>query len=328
MLLMESLLLLYNQPLKNYPKPWYKIRYLNVFRDEASLTAAPHLWTNIQAALAQSEYLIYMASPTSASSKWIKKEIEYWFRVKSINTLLIVLTDGEISWDDETQDFLNKETNSLPDILENKIFTEEPFYIDLRTARTQEDVSLNNPIFKKEVLKLAAHLHGKQPKDLASEEVFAHRKMIRARNGAITILAFLLCIAVAAAWLANKNAKEATKQSKNALARQLAAQAELIKNNKNPSLIEESVLFTLNQYKLTILRLDDVFRKSLAVLPRPILKLSHKEWVHDMFVSIKSIPLQQPALIKLRSSGILKLVKKFSVSHTRAQSILLHWTQS
>ena len=68
----------------------------------------------------------------------------------------------------------------------DKKFTVEPFYIDLRTARTQKDLSLNNPIFKKEVLKLAAQLHNKEPKDLAGEEVAAHRKMIRIRNAAIT----------------------------------------------------------------------------------------------------------------------------------------------
>ena len=53
--------------LEKFAKPWYKIRNLNIFRDEASLSASPHLWLNIQQALEQSEYLIYMASPVSAS---------------------------------------------------------------------------------------------------------------------------------------------------------------------------------------------------------------------------------------------------------------------
>lgn len=194
--------------LEKFAKPWYKVRYLNIFRDEASLTASPHLWTNIKEALVQSEYLIYMASPTSASSKWIIKEIEFWLDHKSIETLLIVLTDGEIKWDDEHKLFLNIGTNPLPLVLREK-FTEEPYYIDLRATQTQADVSLNNPIFKKEVLKLAAHLHRKQPKDLASEEVFAHRKIRRIRNAAIAMLLILFFAATVSAWLANVNASEA-----------------------------------------------------------------------------------------------------------------------
>ncbi len=198
--------------LERFAKPWYKVRYLNIFRDENSLTAAPHLWSNIEAALSQSEYLIYMASPLSASSKWAAKEVEYWLENKSIDKLLIVLTDGDIVWDDAAKSFLNKDKNSLPDILENK-FTEEPFYIDLRFVRTEQDISLRNPIFKKEVLKLAAQLHGMEPKDLAGEEVAAHNKVIRLRNAMIAVLALLLLAASGAAWFANEKRIEANEKT-------------------------------------------------------------------------------------------------------------------
>ena len=214
--------------LEKFAKPWHKIRNLNIFRDEASLTASPHLWSNIQAALEKSEYLIYLASPTSANSKWINKEIEYWLEHKSIDKLLIALTDGEILWDDQTNFFLNADINSLPTVLENK-FKEEPFYIDLRNSRTQKDLSLNNPIFKKEVLKLAAHLHGKEPKDLASEEVSAHNKMIRLRNGAIGTLILLFIAAVWAAWFANSKRIEANQRTVEAkLNKQMADSSALL----------------------------------------------------------------------------------------------------
>ena len=64
--------------LERFAKPWFRKRNLNVFRDEASLSANPHLWTNIQTALNNAEYIIYLASPTSAASKWVQKEIEYY----------------------------------------------------------------------------------------------------------------------------------------------------------------------------------------------------------------------------------------------------------
>jgi len=213
--------------LEKFAKPWYKIRNLNIFRDEASLSASPHLWANIQKALDESEFLIYMASPVSASSIWVGREIEHWITNKSIDKLLIVLTDGEIPWDNKSDSFLNPATNALPDVLDKK-FSAEPFYIDLRTAKSQKDLSLNNPIFKKEVLKLAAQLHHKEPKDLAGEEVTAHRKMLRTRNTAIAVLAFLFIAALAAAWLAIQNAKEATREKNIAQANYLSSEAQRI----------------------------------------------------------------------------------------------------
>ena len=68
--------------LEKFAKPWYKLRNLNIFLDEGSLAASPHLWSNIEEALRKSDHLIYMASPASASSKWVKKEIQFWLENK------------------------------------------------------------------------------------------------------------------------------------------------------------------------------------------------------------------------------------------------------
>ena len=177
--------------LEQFAKPWYKLRHLNIFRDESSLSASPHLWENIKTALDESEYLVYMASPESARSKWVIKEIEYWLEHKSADTLLIAITDGEIIWDKtKLTNGSEDNDNALPEVLRNT-FRDEPFYVDLRASKTIVDVSLNNPIFKKEVLKLAAHLHGKAPKDMAGDEVKAHNRMIRIRNAVILLLVSL-----------------------------------------------------------------------------------------------------------------------------------------
>jgi hypothetical protein len=208
--------------LEGFAKPWYKLRNLNIFRDEGSLAVNPKLWSNIQAALDKSEYLIYMASPTSASSKWVNKEVEYWIMNKSIDSLFIALTEGNITWEEENKIFINKGLNALPPVLINK-FTEEPFYIDLRHIRSENDLSLQNPGFKKEVLKLAAALHGKEPKDLAGEDISAHRRMIRIRNAAIGALVLLLVAITGAGWFANIKRIEAN--DKTILAENNAAEA-------------------------------------------------------------------------------------------------------
>lgn len=213
--------------LQKFAKPWYKKRNLEVFRDESSLSASPHLWNNITHALDQSEYLVLLASPASENSKWVNKEIEYWLEHKSIDNILIALTDGKLEWNDENKCFLDADVNSLPPALDNK-FDSEPFYIDLRFSRTEKDLSLDNPIFKKEVLKLAAKLHGKQPNDLASEEVTVHRKMIRLRDSVIATLIILLIGAVVAAIFANKESIEATRQKRIAISQRDTARGNFV----------------------------------------------------------------------------------------------------
>src|SRR6187549_1118921 len=86
-------------------KSWYQRRALRVFRDDTSLSATPHLWPSIEAALGQSRYLILLASPEAARSHWIAKEVDYWLTHKSPDTLFIGLTDGKLAWDVKKGDF-------------------------------------------------------------------------------------------------------------------------------------------------------------------------------------------------------------------------------
>lgn len=198
--------------LEKFAKPWYKLRNLNIFRDESTLSASPHLWSNIEAALRNSEHLLYMASPQAAASKWVQKEIMFWLEHKSPETLIIVLTDGEIEWDKASGKIASGPKCAVPEVL-IETFGQEPFYIDLRECRTETDLSLDNPLFNKEVLKLAAHLHGKPPKDMAGEEVLAHRRTLLIRNTAVGLLTFLLVVSAGSAWYAVGQKREAELQA-------------------------------------------------------------------------------------------------------------------
>jgi len=198
--------------LEKFAKPWYKIRNLNIFRDESTLAASPQLWDNIVKALDQSEYLVYLASPEAAASKWVNQELEFWRENKSLDKLIIVLTEGEILWDDKRNSFANSGESAIPPVLHDA-FSGEPFYIDLRASRSTHDLKLSNPIFKKEVLKLAAHIHGMAPKDMAGEEVLAHRRMMRVRNGAILTLLVLLGFSIVQTVNARSERKRAEEEA-------------------------------------------------------------------------------------------------------------------
>jgi TIR domain len=80
-------------------KPWYRRRALRVFRDDTSLSATPHLWPATEQALAQSRFLILLASPEAAASPWVGKELSYWLDHNGADTLLIAVTDGALTWD-------------------------------------------------------------------------------------------------------------------------------------------------------------------------------------------------------------------------------------
>src|SRR3981189_1540482 len=81
-------------------KPWYRRRALRIFRDNTSLAAAPQLLPTIERALGESRYFILLASPEAAASKWVNKEVAHWLDHNSIDTLLIGVTDGELTWNE------------------------------------------------------------------------------------------------------------------------------------------------------------------------------------------------------------------------------------
>lgn len=196
-------------------KPWYKARALRAFRDETDLSASPGTWPSIERALRDSKQFILLASPQAASSKWVQKEIEFWLRERDLNSMVIVLTEGELRWDDAGKCFDPRHTDAIPSALAHA-YRAEPLYVDLRFARTEEDLSLANPEFKRRVIPIAAKLHGKTPADLVSEEAREHRRTMRVRNSAIAALAILAIIAGLAAVVATYQAKEARLQAEEA----------------------------------------------------------------------------------------------------------------
>src|SRR3712207_2231637 len=91
--------------LHGFARPWFRLRAVHVFRDETSLSANPGLWFSIEQALRNAEFFILLASPEAARSPWVDREVTYWLQHKSPASFLIVLTDGELVWNNGTADF-------------------------------------------------------------------------------------------------------------------------------------------------------------------------------------------------------------------------------
>ncbi|MFG2934073.1 TIR domain-containing protein [Streptomyces achromogenes] len=197
--------------LQGLAKPWNRPRALRVFRDQASLAANPDLWTTIEKSLAGSRYFVLLASPESARSPWVGREIAFWKQHRGPDTMLIVLTDGEIVWDDDRGDFAWERTTALPGELRGW-FRGEPLWVDLRWTASEPGLSLSHGRFREAVGMLAAAVHGVSKDELDSEEVRQHARTVRLRRAGVAALTVLAVIALIMANLADQRRQEADRQ--------------------------------------------------------------------------------------------------------------------
>jgi tetratricopeptide (TPR) repeat protein len=177
-------------------KPWYRRRSLRLFRDDTSLSATPRLWPSIEQALSQSRYLILLASPEAAFSRWVDKELAYWLSHKGIDRLLIGLTSGELLWEEAVADFIWDKRTPLPPALTGQ-FPTEPKWVDLRAYR--DGASLHDAKFTELCAEFAATIRGIPREDLLSQEVRQQRRALRL---AWSATACVVIFAVAAATFA------------------------------------------------------------------------------------------------------------------------------
>jgi WD40 repeat protein len=178
--------------LQRFAKPWWKRRAVRIFRDESSLAANPHLWSSITEALDDSSWFVLLLSQDAAQSEWVGKEIEHWVANKPSDRILPVVTDGDFTW--ENGDVAG---SSVPPALHG-VFSEEPRWVDLRFARGETHLDLQNPDFSAAVADIASAIRGIPKDELASEEVRQHRRTVRtawAAGIAVTVLAIAAVVA-------------------------------------------------------------------------------------------------------------------------------------
>lgn len=246
--------------LYQFNKPWYRKRALRIFRDKTSLSASPALWPSIERALSESTYFLLLASPTAAKSVWVTAEVNWWLSNRAIDKLLIVLTDGELSWDSTKRDFDWDHTDAIPRNLEARL-SSEPLYVDLRWAKTVNDLSLRHGQFRGAVLDLSAPLHGIPKDELDGEDVRQYRRMRQVRFVAISAL---IAFAAVAVW----QAVVARLQANRAVAQRLAAQADLSRRDEAYSCLDRAALLAVESLSMTpLLETNRFVQEMLQVLP-------------------------------------------------------------
>jgi tetratricopeptide (TPR) repeat protein len=203
--------------LHRFAKPWWKMRAVTVFRDGTSLAAAHDLSEAITTALAASRFFIFLAAPGASASKWCQREVVTWIRDHPPETLLIVLTEGAIRWDESAGDFDWSVTNALPRSLSG-VFNAEPLWIDLSWAKSGDQVTAQDPRFHQAVAMLAARLHGRSLDEIAGEDVRQHRRTRVVARAAAAGLVALTLSSIAGAFLAVQGQRRAERNLEHALA--------------------------------------------------------------------------------------------------------------
>lgn len=191
---------------EKFGKPWHRLRALRLFLDTASLSADPALWGAIQRALERSSWFVLLASISAAQSVWVERELAWWLEHRSPDRLLLVLTDGELTWNSDRFD--EARSTALPPILRSA-FRQEPRWVDSRAS---------DP-----VVEVAATLRGIAKDELVGVAVREHRRTMRLARTAIAALATLLAVAVVAGIVALAQRNSAREQARIATARQLAS---------------------------------------------------------------------------------------------------------
>lgn len=255
------------QALHGFAKPWYRRRSINVFRDQTSLAASPALWPSIEAALRESAWFLFMASPQAARSVWVQKEILWWLEHRSAARMLVLLTDGTMNWDSQAGDFDWRTTTALPEQL-RKRFADEPLYVDLRWARSEENLSVRHLQFRGALLDIAAPLHGKPKEDLDGEDVRQQRRNKAWAWSAGAALSVLAVAATAAAIYAVSQRNEALHQRDLATARQREAEARLAFDQSGEGLVKATLLAVDSLRSAQTTEGMDTMGRFLRLLPR------------------------------------------------------------
>lgn len=205
-------------------------RFFPTFRDEAELPTSHDLGGQIRGALEQSRFLIVIASPRSARSRYVNEEVRYFRKLGRAERIFTLVVDGEPNvrlnpkngWritDDCFCPALVHPINQDGEVDTGRLLTEEPIAADVRLKdsdlpREMKASEFGQPNSRALLdfmkLKLIAGLMGvgldelvQRDKVRTDEEERLRRRKLRQWLILVAILAFLALTGAVFAW-ANK----------------------------------------------------------------------------------------------------------------------------
>ena len=188
-----------------------------------------------------------MASPESAQSGWVSREISWWRAHRPMNHLLVAVTEGDLVWDETAGDLDWAATTALSKEALGHAFSEEPRWVDLRWARDQADsLRSADPRLQDAVADLAAAIRHVPKDSLIGEHIRRRHRAVRAVVAAAAALVVLLAFSLTAAFIAKGQRDRADRENTVATAGLLASTAVALTGSR-PDLAQ---LFAVQAYRL------------------------------------------------------------------------------
>lgn len=160
-------------------------RLAPIFRDRDELPAAGDLSVEIRGALAKSRFLVVIASPSAAQSRWVNEEVRQFKQVNGEARVLALIADGSPGSGDESECFppaLRRRVDAQG-IISNEIA--EPIAADLRPGGDGKRVAK---------LKLVAGLTGLPLDKLVQREQARRQRRLLAVAAGASVLAISMSV--------------------------------------------------------------------------------------------------------------------------------------
>ncbi|MET9352613.1 TIR domain-containing protein [Streptomyces sp. NPDC006617] len=206
-------------------RPWYKPPHIRVFLDKTGVSIGPELWGKIEAGLARSDWLVVLASPEARSSAWVDREIAWWLEHKSVHTILLVVTAGQLVWDERRGDWDPERSTALPARLAGK-FERQPVWKSVDPRPDGDAGSI--PDVDGVAFGVASVVRGLSEDELRSEGLRDTRRNLRTARIVAAALGCLLLVASTLSVVAVLSRAEATRQRDQAVVQQLITQSSLL----------------------------------------------------------------------------------------------------
>jgi WD40 repeat protein/uncharacterized membrane protein len=255
------------QPPTDLPVPQ---RHLKVFLDEEDFTGVEYR-ESVGRHLKASSKLIVLCSPHARKSEFVNDEIRRFAELNELRNIIPILVSG---LPNNEADAAQQDQLAFPATLCELM--EMPLAIDFRGLDPTKD-KVTTGAFHGPWYTTLANLYDTSRDQIEQRE---KKREARRRRTISSIVGGIIAVLLAALIVTLVFWRRAVEQKTIAIARQLAVQAELVKN-RDVSFVEVSLLLATESMKRSpSLEADLVLRPSLALLAHPLSSMSHGDLSH------------------------------------------------
>lgn len=128
-------------------KPVFRGRARRIFRDEATLAMSEDLWGSLQDKLDRATFLLILASPASANSRWVAREIAYFLQAHGRTRVGIAISSGKNPWNPGEWEAGKPVVNHPSCAVSSEVYAlfggseNPPLFVDIRPLRELAEAS-------------------------------------------------------------------------------------------------------------------------------------------------------------------------------------------